>query len=119
MLAGSLSGQQSGKLTDKFFPDVEKEFKTPAFNSQWGFTTYSELIAFLEELVADHPHAKLEYIGETQRGRNIPLVILAKPGNQEKIRVWFQGGIHGNEPASSEGMLTVLHEMLTNKNNDY
>ncbi len=118
-LAMVSSAQQPGKLTDKFFPDPDVEFETPAFNSRFGFTNYNELISFLEEMTAQSPFAKIDFIGETQRGKNIPIVLISKSDNQPKVRVWLQGGIHGNEPASSEGLLAVLQELLTNTEYTY
>lgn len=104
--------QQPGKLTDKYFPDKEIYYETPAFNSSMGFTKYNELISFLENLTINNQYAEIEYFGETQRGKKIPLIIISKPGTFPKVKVWMQGGIHGNEPASSEGMLVVLQKLL-------
>ncbi len=116
-LAMASMAQQPGKLTKKFFPDPKVEFETPAFNSRFGFTTYQELVTFLERLTSQNPYATIDFIGETQRGKKIPMVLISKPDNQPKVRVWLQGGIHGNEPASSEGLLVVLQELLTNSAN--
>ncbi|QSE98756.1 M14 family zinc carboxypeptidase [Fulvivirga lutea] len=111
--------QQPGRLTNKFFPDLDVTFNTPAFESKHGFTNYKELIAFLEELTSSNEHAQLLYLGKTQKGRKIPYVKISKPGSTDKLRIWMQGGIHGNEPASSEGMLAVLSDLLTKDENSF
>lgn len=111
--------QQPKRLTQKFFPDVDTILTTPAFESPFGFTKYKELISFLEELESQSEYCKIEYIGKTQKGKNIPVVLLSKPVSENKIRVWLQGGIHGNEPASAEGMLTVLQSFTQNPSKAY
>lgn len=107
---------QSKKITKTFFPEFEAlENITPALQKKKGFTDYDELISFLTMLVEKHPTLiKLSYIGESQKGKKIPLVRVTKKNENEKIKVWMQGGLHGNEPASTEGMLYVLHQILNN-----
>ena len=36
-----------------------------------------------------------------------------------KVKVFFQAGLHGNEPASTEGILYLIDELLNNKKYDY
>lgn len=119
LLQGSLCcySQQPAKLTKKFFPDVGVQFDTPAFKGAHGFTKYSELISFLEKITSSNKYAELLYLGETQRGKKIPYVKISKSGDAPKLRIWMQGGIHGNEPASSEGMLAVLNDLLIKEEN--
>ncbi|WP_296316206.1 M14 family metallopeptidase [Winogradskyella sp. UBA3174] len=107
---------QSKKITKTFFPDYDAlEDITPALEKKKGYTDYEELISFLNALVAEHPDLiKLSFIGESQKGKQIPLVRLTASNSKEKIKVWMQGGLHGNEPASTEGMLYLLHQLLNN-----
>ena len=107
---------QSKKVTKSFFPEYEAlENITPALQNKKGFTDYEELMVFLNALVAQHANViKLSFIGESQKGKKIPLVHLTATNSDEKIKVWMQGGLHGNEPASSEGMLYLLHQLLNN-----
>ena len=69
---------QSKKITEKFFPDAEFiEDITPALQKKKGYTDYDELIAFLNKLVKEHPEKiKLSFIGESQKGYQIPMVQL-------------------------------------------
>ncbi len=113
------NAQQPARLTNKFFPDLGVSFNTPAFDSKHGFTNYKELISFLEAITNKSDYAQLQYLGETQRGKKIPYVSISKPGSERKLRIWMQGGIHGNEPASSEGMLAVLQDLLTDDTYTY
>lgn len=117
LLTTSLFAQispQSKKITEKFFPENEIILNTtPALQKKRGYTDYKELLTFLNTLVAKHPEKiKLSFIGESQKGRKIPLVRLTNPSNKEKIKVWMQGGLHGNESASTEGMLYLLDRLL-------
>ena len=108
---------QSKKITEKFFPDAEFiEDITPALQKKKGYTDYDELIAFLNKLVKEHPEKiKLSFIGESQKGYQIPMVQLTNSNTNEKLKVWIQGGLHGDESASTEGVLYLLHKILNDK----
>lgn len=109
---------QSKKATEKWFPEKEIEMKTPAFNKDKGFTNYEELIAFLDALVKNHPE-KISYsfIGKSQKGKDIPLVKMTSGNANGKLKFWIQAGLHGNEPASTEGILYLMTELLSNAEN--
>lgn len=116
-LSVSIMGQlnpQSKKITEKFFPDSDSILEiTPALQKKRGFTDYDELLTFLNNLVTNHPtKIKLSFIGESQKGRKIPMVHLTNPNQNQKIKVWIQGGLHGNEIASTEGVLYLLDRLL-------
>lgn len=108
---------QSKKITEKFFPKNEKiENITPALQKKKGYTNYEELITFLNGLVTQHPDKiKLTFIGESQKGKQIPIVYLTNQNGNQKLKVWMQGGLHGDESASTEGMLYFLYKVLNDK----
>ncbi len=113
---------QSKKVTEQFFPDDESiQNVTPALQKKKGFTNYEELIAFLNNLKAKHSdYVTITYIGESQKGNQIPLLKISHPKVKEsKVKVWIQGGLHGNEPASTEGILYFLYTILNNKSYYY
>ncbi len=112
---------QSKKVTQKFFPDPEVTINTPAFQKKKGFTTYEELIQFLNEKVAKYPDLlTLTYIGNSQKGKQVPLLTIVDPSKKtDKVKVWFQGGLHGNEPGSVEAMLYLIDQLLENEENRY
>jgi hypothetical protein len=113
---------QSKKITEKYFPDETSiQNVTPALQKDKGFTDYEELILFINNLKEKHNNlVTISYIGETQKGKNIPLVKITKQeSKQEKIKVWMQGGLHGNEPASTEGLLYFMYELLNNPEYNY
>lgn len=113
VLMGQFS-PQSSKITELFFPDKQDLPEiTPALQKQRGFTTYKEMMAFLEELRVAFPQfLSYTYLGESKKGLQIPLVKLRNDAPGPKIRVWLQGGLHGDEPASTEAMLYLLYDLL-------
>ena len=107
---------QSKKLTNKFFPDPNIEINTPAFNKKKGFTKYDEMMSFLNKQISNHAdEVRLEYVGKSQKGKQIPILFFDRKNNNEKVKVFFQAGLHGNEPASTEGILYFIDQILNNK----
>lgn len=55
---------------------------------------------------------------QSEEGRTLPHVFLSKPSQDRtaprKVRIWMQGGVHGNEPAGDQGLLALLGEMDEN-----
>ena len=109
---------QSKKITKKFFPDSEfLQPITPALKKKRGYTNYKELINFINKLKESHPSVvSIEYIGESQKGYKIPVVHIKTSSDSEKIKIWMQAGLHGNEPAGTEGLLYYLHLILNDNN---
>ncbi len=105
---------QSTRITEKFFPEKEDLPEvTPALKKTKGFTNYEELTAFLKDLCARFPEKiSLSYIGNTKKGLAIPLVQLKSKATGPKVKVWMQGGLHGDEPASTEALLYLVHQLL-------
>ena len=112
----SQPNMQPKKVTEKFFPEYE-ELKevTPGLQKKRGYTNYDELISFLEYYSKIFPkNFSLEYIGKSQKGYKIPIVNLFSKNSNSKVKVWFQAGLHGNESASTEGMLYLIYDLLNN-----
>jgi len=103
---------QNDEITKKYFPDPVFEISTPAFSKK-GFTNYDDMMMFVNKLVAEHPkELTLSFIGESQKGKKIPQLVLNRENNKEKLKVWFQGGLHGDEPAGTETMLYLMDKLL-------
>ena len=110
---------QNDEITKKFFPDSELDIHTPSFSKK-GFTNYDDLMLYLNKLVAEHPKViTLSFIGESQKNKKIPMVVLNKDNGNEKVKVWFQGGLHGDEPAGTETMLFLLDKLLNDPDYAY
>ena len=59
------------------FPDLSLAFDTPAFApGKTDFTSYEEMMAFVERLTERSDSATLRIIGESQEGRSIPMLVL-------------------------------------------
>ncbi len=111
---------QSKKITKKFFSDPNIEINTPAFSKKKGFTKYDEMMTFLNKYVSENEDlVSLTFVGESQKGKKIPLLVFNKNNDEEKIKVWFQAGLHGNEPASTEGILYLINQLLIDDDYKY
>lgn len=117
----SIFNPQSEQITNTYFSDRDQiESITPALLKKKGFTNYEELINFIEARKSEHPNTMtLTYLGESQRGKQIPMVTLTNPNGQDKIKVWAQGGLHGNEPGSTESMLYLIDKLLNDDKYSY
>jgi hypothetical protein len=47
------------------------------------------------------------------------MLVLNRDNGQEKVKVWFQGGLHGDEPAGTETMLFLLDKMVNDPSYSY
>ncbi len=111
---------QSKKITEKFFPELNIEINTPAFKKEKGFTNYNELVAFINNLQSKYPEiVTIKYIGESQKGKAVPFIILNKKSDEKKLKVFFQGGLHGDEMASTEGVLFIMDKILNDSAYNY
>lgn len=110
---------QSTRITETFFPDyLALPNVTPALQKEKGYTDHEELMAFVQKMATEFPHlVNLREIGQSKKGLNIPMLLLSKPTEQPKIRVWLQGGLHGDEPASTESLLYLVYDLLHNAEN--
>ena len=115
--------QEPKKITNKFFSDHNDiENITPALKKRKGFTNYNELLTYIEEKVQKYPETvSSNFIGESQKGKKIPIVYIKKNKSKDdkKLRVLMQGGLQGNEPASTESLLFMMHLILEDPNYSY
>ncbi len=110
------------KVTKLFFPEDESvENVTPALKKKRGFTDYDELISFLKEQQNQHSDlVSIDYIGKSQKGYDIPIVyIKSNQGSKNKLKVWYQGALHGNEMATTESMLYIIYKLLNDDSLQY
>jgi len=120
LLSMTASDPQSRKMTEMYFPDVfQVESVTPALKKEKGFTRYDELIGFMTEIQKMNPGlVELRYLGVSHQGKRIPWVRIGKRvrdtsvSAEKPIEVWMQGGLHGDEPASTEGLLYLIYQCV-------
>lgn len=75
---------------------------------------------FLEDIAARNSWATYhESTLKSEEGRSIPHLHLSNSssvdGNPPKIKVWLQGGVHGNEPAGDQALLALIGKMDDNQ----
>ena len=116
LLCNLVSAQiQPEKMTKKFFPEPDFKIQTPTNQKPFdqGMCTYSEMLTFLTAKVKEHPEiVRLEMLGKTPKGVEIPILYFGEGQNSKKLKIWMQGGIHGNEPAGSEGLFMLVNYLL-------
>lgn len=106
--------QQPDFITEKYFPDPAIQFNTPTLSTEGErFASYDEIRKWIDDSIAVHPGARVEIIGTTPMGRDIPVIYLSTGTGAGKIKVWMQGLLHGNEPAGGEALLYLANEILT------
>lgn len=111
-------GIQPEKITNRWFPDPEVDIRTPAFNKSKGFTQYAEMLEFIQKIQSEHPEVmRIEWLGNSQKGKQIPLIRI-RTNPKASLKVWLQGGLHGDEPASTEGLLYLLTQIFEPENAD-
>jgi len=101
-------------VTDRWFYAPDVIINNPAFNGDVvAWTTYEEMMQFLNERIAEHPELiSMQIIGQTAEGRDIPLITISKnDGEEDKLRVLYMGRVHGNEPSGTEGLLHFIRQL--------
>ena len=123
MVVSAQLNQEPKKITKKFFSDLNNlENITPALKKKKGFTNYKELLTYIDEKVQKYPEiVSSNFIGESQKGKKIPIIYIKNKNNndEKKLKVWMQGGLHGNEPASTESLLYLVHLILEDADYKY
>ena len=95
------------------FPDPPVIYATPGFRpGRTDFPSHAEMLAFVDELARQSSSVRIERIGTSQQGREMPLVVLAEQGRVDPTRptVMVIGQQHGNEPAGGEAVLALAQQ---------
>ncbi|MEG0134755.1 MAG: M14 family metallocarboxypeptidase [Cetobacterium sp.] len=99
---------------ENIFKDVSLTVETPGVNkNKVSFTSQEEMMEYLNKIVKQNKNIKMEIIGYSQEGREIPALFFSENNKFDKTKptVWIQGQQHGNEPASGEGVLAVINQL--------
>ncbi|CAM1349814.1 Peptidase [Tenacibaculum insulae] len=113
---------QKKAVTNKFFPDkFTVKNVTPALKNTKRYTNHKDLWNFINELDAVKPnYVTTKIIGRSQKDKGIPMVFITNPeSNQNKVKLFIQGGLHGDEKASTEGVLYFMHQLINTKKYAY
>ncbi|KAF4966001.1 hypothetical protein FZEAL_10709 [Fusarium zealandicum] len=117
---------KDSRLVAANFPDVNVTLRSPAFmrpdkvparfsNGSEGPTDDIELDYFIRNIAQRHDWMTYESAAfQSEEGRAIPYIFLSLPdsgSSRDKLRVYLQAAIHGNEPAADESVLAFLGKM--------
>lgn len=110
--AAASAQKQTATVTARYYPDPDIRFTTPTLSIEEDrLATYEEIIGWLESRTADK-RVSLTYIGTSEKGRKVPMLCVSNGQGGDKVKVWFQGLLHGVEPAGCEGLCMVLDYIL-------
>jgi len=114
IVAASAQTRQPQEVLDKWFYPPNVKMDNPGLNKEPArWTTYEEMMQFLNQRIAKNPELiSMLFIGKTPEGRDIPLITVSKnDGNDNKLRVFYIGRVHGNEPSGTEGLLHFIKQL--------
>lgn len=106
---------------------VDVNFTTPAFaQGKKDFTSQQEMEQFIRTLAASSPHLQAGAIGQSQEGRDVPLLIFSAEGytsppwlvKSGRPTVLIVAQQHGNEPAGGEAALMFAQSLAEGKMGD-
>lgn len=102
------------------FPNPAVPFRTPGFTpGQKEFTSQKQMMDFLHRLNRDSDLMRMETIGHSLEGREIPLLLFTTSENEAardfkyKPTVWLHAQLHGNEPAAGESALIMAEKLAS------
>lgn len=96
-------------------------FQTVAEASQFQSTSrYADVLDFIAHLKKASPYFRVETMGRTAEGRDIPLLVLGKPlpagpadlKGDGRLVVYIQANIHAGEVEGKEASLMLARDML-------
>lgn len=91
--------------------------REPTLPIAWNrFYDYDAVVELCERLASTFPErCRLEYIGESEEGRPMPLLTLSNPDSGDeaaKPAMWVDGNVHGNEVQGAEAALYLAWTLL-------
>ncbi|EME42521.1 hypothetical protein DOTSEDRAFT_89896 [Dothistroma septosporum NZE10] len=123
--------RQDSDIVSKAFPNIDVELMSPAFtdpstltpgwqNGTEGPTEDAVLDHFLRSIANRNDWASYQPADfQSEEGRSIPYIFLSSSTgffmNSTKLRVYIQGGIHGDEPAGDQAILALLGKLDANQ----
>ena len=105
--------QQTEKVTAKFYKDPDFEINTPGVKMVQEFMKYDDMMNYLKGMEGKRNDVfRIEYCGLSKLNKKIPVVHIEKKGPRNTLKVWMQGGLHGNEPAGTESVLMFIGYLI-------
>lgn len=109
---------QPQEVSERFYTDPVKTWNTPTLRKpkEEGLASLKEIMGFLEELTGKHPDkVHMASLGTTPGKQDIPVLYFGSGNNTNKVKVWIQAGLHGNEPAGPEAVCLLVDYLLNTK----
>ena len=113
-----LQSPQPDEVTNRFFPNPAKLYDSPTLRKHFteGISSNEEITDYLQRLVSEHPgKASIVSIGRTNEGRDISVIYFGLGDDKDKLKIWIQAGLHGNEPAGPEAACILADYLLNNE----
>ena len=107
--------EQPETMTQKFFADPDFMIQTPTNQKPFEqeLCTYTEMMKFLSSVTQNRQETvRLESLGKTPSGTEMPILYFGNGKSPKKLKIWLQGGLHGNEPGGSEGLFMLIDYLL-------
>ena len=98
---------------DMLLQPTDATLPTPTMLLDGNVASYRAVLDYLQNLVDQHPvNASLRKIGRTVEGRDIVCLRMGEDSKGKKLKVWIQGGLHGNEPAPVDAICLLADYLL-------
>lgn len=103
-------------------------FLTVAEKSEFTSTSkHSDVLDFIKQLQKLSPYVRVETIGKSIEGKEIPLVVIGKPlpknpadlKNDKRLVVYYKANIHAGEVEGKEATLMLARDILSKQKPDY
>lgn len=101
---------------------AQQQLTTPAENSGFTqYTSYDQMMEYMEELRASSPDMWLGTYGQTHQGRDIPYAVFSRPLVSSPAEAWalgrpvlvFNANVHGGERTLRESLMIFMRELVT------
>jgi murein tripeptide amidase MpaA len=105
---------------------AQNNFQTKAEQTDFKSTSdYSDVISFIDQLKKSSPFIRVEKIGVSTEGRDIPLLVIGNPlpktpsemKGDKRIIIYVQANIHAGEVEGKEAVLMYARDLIKDKNN--
>lgn len=99
---------------------ADRQLSFQAEQSGWTeLTTHENVVLFFRNLTAVSPYVRMSDLGRSAAGRDLHLITMARPAVEEpwqahasgKPIVMIGAHVHGDEPASKEGLLLFARDL--------
>lgn len=93
--------------------DAVIQTPTMMLEDKTAVASYQEVLGYLKALAEKYPlRVSFRKIGVTPQGRDVVALRFGEDKNGKKLKVWIQGGLHGNEPAPVDAVCLLSDYLL-------